>query len=135
VVEGLPAFLLVIWRVGELQISSVVSGLQSDRRSRHMHQLLTRELLRLVDQSAWANLRWVEFVFSQPDPEVRPRELLSHIMLGERVWFERIENQERMTTTFPLRSKEELLRGFSERSGLAYFYPAGRRGSASHVVG
>jgi uncharacterized damage-inducible protein DinB len=77
---------------------------------------LTRELLRLVDQSVWANLRWVEFVYSRPDPEVRPRELLAHVMLGERVWFERIEGQQRITTTFPLMSRDELGRGFTENA-------------------
>ena len=51
---------------------------------------LTQALLRLVEQSLWANRQWVEFVYSQPDPEVRPRELLAHVMVGERAWFERI---------------------------------------------
>ena len=77
---------------------------------------MTRELLRLVEQSVWANLRWVEFVYSQPQPEVRPRELLAHILLGERVWFERIEGQQPKTTTFSLMSTDELVRGFTENA-------------------
>ena len=36
---------------------------------------LRQELLRLVEHSVWANLRWVEAVYSQPNPEERPREL------------------------------------------------------------
>ena len=75
---------------------------------------LTQTLLRLVEQSLWANRQWVEFVYSQPDPEVRPRELLGHLMVGERVWFERISGQPRTTTMFPLMSKDELIRGFTE---------------------
>ena len=58
-----------------------------------LHRSLTQELLGLVDQSVWANRQWTEFVYSQPDPEARPRELLGHIMVGERVWFERIDGQ------------------------------------------
>jgi uncharacterized damage-inducible protein DinB len=74
------------------------------------------QLLRLVDQSLWANRQWVEFVYSQPDPEARPRELLAHIMLGERIWFERVAGQITTTTMFPSMSKEELLLGFAENA-------------------
>jgi uncharacterized damage-inducible protein DinB len=75
---------------------------------------LARELLRSVEQSLWANRRWIEFVHSQPDPETRPRELLSHVMLGERVWFERIEGEQRTQTTFPVLDEEALLAGLDE---------------------
>jgi uncharacterized damage-inducible protein DinB len=81
-----------------------------------MSTTFERDLLRLVEQCVWANLHWVEFVHSRPDPEVRPRELLAHLMLGERVWFERIEGQQRTTTTFPLLSRDELVRGFAENA-------------------
>ena len=74
------------------------------------------ELLRLVEQSEWANRRWVEFVYSQSDPEVRPRELLAHIMVGERVWFERIDGPQSATPTVSLLSEAELVRGFQENS-------------------
>jgi len=77
---------------------------------------LTQTLLRLVEQSLWANRQWVEFVYSQPDPEVRSRELLAHLMVGERVWFERVAGQLRTTTMFPLMSKDELIRGFMENA-------------------
>lgn len=83
-----------------------------------MTATLTQELLRLVDQSLWANRQWVEYVYSQPNPERRPRELLSHILLGEHVWFERIDGQQRTTDTFALRSKAELLRGFEENAAV-----------------
>jgi uncharacterized damage-inducible protein DinB len=73
-----------------------------------------REILRLVEQSGWANLRWVELVYSQPDPEVRPREILGHLMVGERAWFERIEGQQKTTGMFPVMGREELTRGFTE---------------------
>src|SRR5438477_13080446 len=74
---------------------------------------LTQTLLRLVEQSLWANCQWVEFVYSQPDPEVRPRERLGHLMVGERVWFERIAGQQRTTTMLPVMSKDERIRGFT----------------------
>ena len=77
---------------------------------------LRRGLLRLVEHSVWANLQWVEVVYSQPDPEVRPRELLGHLMVGERAWFERIEGQQKTTVMFPLLSDDELVRGFTENA-------------------
>jgi uncharacterized damage-inducible protein DinB len=55
----------------------------------------------------------MEFVYSQPDPELRPRELLAHVMVGERVWFERIDGQPDTTTTFSVLSRDELARGFT----------------------
>src|SRR6266704_56551 len=60
-----------------------------------------RELLKLVEHSVWANYQWVEFVYSQRHPEARPRELLAHILVGEHVWFERIEGQQTTTAFFP----------------------------------
>ena len=75
-----------------------------------------RDLLRLVEQSVWANHHWVELVYSQSDPEARPRELLAHLMVGERAWFERIEGQQKTTAMFPLMSKSELLRGFADNA-------------------
>jgi uncharacterized damage-inducible protein DinB len=77
---------------------------------------LRRALLRLVEHSVWANLQWVEAVYSQPEPEVRPRELLSHLMVGERAWVERIEGAQKTTTMFPLVSDDELVRGFTENA-------------------
>lgn len=81
-----------------------------------MSQPLTQILLGFVDQSVWANQRWMEFVHARPDPEVRPRELLAHIMLSERVWFERVEGQQRTLRTFPVLSEPELLEGFAENA-------------------
>jgi uncharacterized damage-inducible protein DinB len=56
----------------------------------------------------------MEFVCSQPDAEARPRELLSHIMLGERIWFERIAGGQKTSAEVPLLDQAELLRGFEE---------------------
>ena len=77
---------------------------------------LTRDLLRLVQHSVWANLQWVELVYSQEEPELRPRELLAHLMVGERAWFERIEGQQQTTAMFPLLGKDELVAGFTENA-------------------
>jgi uncharacterized damage-inducible protein DinB len=74
---------------------------------------LRRELLRLVEHSVWANLEWVEAVYSQSEPEERPRKLLGHLMVGERAWFERIEGGQKTTTMFPLLSNDELVQGFT----------------------
>ena len=80
----------------------------------HQQEALTRELLRLMEHSLWANRQWIEFVFSQLDPETRPRELLGHLVVSERVWFERIAGEQKTRTTFPLLSREELLGGLDE---------------------
>lgn len=75
---------------------------------------LTGELLRLVEQSTWANRQWIDFVYSRGEAETRPRELLGHLMVSERVWFERITGEQETDTPFPVLAKEELLRGFEE---------------------
>lgn len=62
----------------------------------------------------WANRRWAEYVYSGADPETRPRELLSHLMVSERIWFDRIAGQPETPAAFPALTKEELLRGFEE---------------------
>jgi uncharacterized damage-inducible protein DinB len=73
-----------------------------------------QDLLKLVAQSQWANAKWVEVVHAQATQDARPRELLAHILLSERVWFERIAGQQVSTTTFSVLTKDELLRGFAE---------------------
>ena len=70
---------------------------------------ITGELLRLVEQSIWANLQWIEFVYSQLAPETRPKELLGHIIIGEKIWFERIDGAQKTQTFFPVLTKDELL--------------------------
>lgn len=77
---------------------------------------LTQSLLRLVEQSLWANRAWVDFVYSQPDPEPRPLELLAHIMLGERIWFERVAGKEVTNDEFPPLTKDDVLRGLAENA-------------------
>jgi len=72
------------------------------------------DLLRLVDHSLWANRLWIEHVHSRPDPGARPRELLAHIVLGECVWFERVAREPKTRETFPVLTKEELLRRLEE---------------------
>ena len=75
------------------------------------------DLVRLVDHSVWANRVWTEFVFSEPTPEPRPLELLGHMMVGERVWFERVAGAPKTGVDFPVLGKDELLRGFEENRG------------------
>ena len=82
-------------------------------------QPLVRELLKLIEHSLWANYQWVEFVYSQQNPEARPPELLAHNMVGERVWFERIEGQETITAFFPMMEKEDLIRGFAQNAEIS----------------
>lgn len=66
------------------------------------NQLLEQELLKLVNHSVWANSKWVKFVYSQTNPETRPRELLGHLVVGALIWFERIEGQQKTNIFFPV---------------------------------
>src|SRR5215813_12801879 len=75
-----------------------------------------RDLRRLVDHGVWANLQWVECVYAESEPQERPRELLGHLMVGERAWFERIDGEQRTTVLFPLLSREELAQGFADNA-------------------
>jgi uncharacterized damage-inducible protein DinB len=77
-------------------------------------RLLQKELLRLVEQSMWANREWIEYVYSRPDVEARPRELLAHVVLGERVWFDRVAGAPRERDSFLMLEKGELLRALEE---------------------
>lgn len=78
------------------------------------NEALGAALLRLVDDSIWSNRKWIDYVYSQADPESRPRELLGHLLVGERVWFGRIEGGRPISEMFPVLGKAELLRGFDE---------------------
>ena len=75
------------------------------------------ELLRLVEESLWANCLWIEFVYSQLEPESRPREILGHLVVAERVWFERIDGEQKTHEMFPTLQKGELLRGLDDNHG------------------
>jgi len=77
---------------------------------------MAHDFRRLIEQSLWANLRWVELVYGKPVPETRPRELLGHLMVGERAWLERIEGEQKTTAMFPQLDKDELVRGFGENA-------------------
>jgi len=70
---------------------------------------LTRELQRLVEHSVWANQQWIEYVYAQPDGETRPRELLGHIVVGERIWFDRVLHEQLPRQAFPVWEKAVLL--------------------------
>lgn len=77
-------------------------------------RFLRKEMLRLMDQSLWANREWIEYVYSRPDAEARPRELLAHVVLGQRVWFDRVAGTPRERETFLLLAKDELRRALEE---------------------
>jgi uncharacterized damage-inducible protein DinB len=74
---------------------------------------VTNVLLRLLDQSVWANRQWIEYVFSQPEPDERPRRLLEHIVVSEQVWFDRIDGGHRSPGSSAI-GKEELLHVLGE---------------------
>jgi len=77
-------------------------------------RFLQKELGRLVEQSMWANREWIEHVYSRPDSETRPREILAHVILGERVWFDRVAGAPRERDAFLVLEKGELLGALEE---------------------
>jgi len=93
---------------------------------------LTDELLRLLEQSVWANRRWIEFVYSRSETEARPKELLAHIVLSERVWLDRVEGRPEASTTFAVLEKAELLRGLDENRRTFRELAASRLGDVIH---
>ena len=75
-----------------------------------------QDLLKLVAQAHWANVKWVDFVYAHPTLDARSRELLAHILVGERIWFDRIAGRQVTTTASPELSRDDLLRGFAEHA-------------------
>lgn len=73
-----------------------------------------QDLIKLVAQAQWANTKWVDVVYSQPALDPRARELLAHIMLSERIWFDRIAGRPDASTPASGLTKEALLRGFAD---------------------
>jgi uncharacterized damage-inducible protein DinB len=90
------------------------------------------ELLGLLEQSVWANRRWIEFIYSRSDPETRPKELLAHIVLSERVWLDRVEGRPEASTTFAVLEKGDLLRGLDENRRTFQELAASRLGDVIH---
>src|SRR5258705_7253833 len=87
---------------------------ESEMKDQKHNPTLTKELLQLVEQSIWANCQWMEFIYSQQDQEIRPRELLCHIIISDSIWFERIAGEQKIGTSFSLLTKEELQQGLEE---------------------
>jgi len=71
------------------------------------------EFLGLVDQSMWANRQWTDFVYSEAEPEDRPRAILGHLMLSERIWFDRIAGVRETADDFQALDREDLIREFA----------------------
>lgn len=83
-----------------------------------MEKTLPNERIRLVEHAHWADRTWTEYVYSQNEPETRPRELVGHILYAQRVWFERIEGEQKTQVFFPVLEKAALLKGFDEHRGI-----------------
>jgi uncharacterized damage-inducible protein DinB len=93
---------------------------------------LARELQRLVEQSFWANQQWIEYVYAQPNGETRPKELLGHIVVGEKIWFDRVLKEQQPRQAFPVWEKAELLRGLEENRQIYLKLIAGRLEEVIH---
>lgn len=52
------------------------------------------ELPRLVAHCTWANREWLRFIAREAPSDDWLRRRLSHILLGERAWFQRIHGEE-----------------------------------------
>ncbi|MBE7466099.1 MAG: hypothetical protein HS116_21695 [Planctomycetes bacterium] len=64
-------------------------------------------LKKLIEQTLWANARWIAFVYDRP-LEDRPRRLVAHLLLAERAWFDRLAGREPGPLLFELLSRDEL---------------------------
>ena len=71
-------------------------------------------LTRLVSHSVWANRKWIEFVYLEQSPPRRAEELLAHLVIGERVWFDRIAGMPQAREMFQILPKNELLQRLEE---------------------
>lgn len=63
---------------------------------------------KLVKQTIWANQKWIEFLFEKAPQEEQLQQWMSHILLGEQVWFQRILNQELNHKIWKVLSFEDL---------------------------
>lgn len=48
------------------------------------------DLHKLVHHCIWANKSWIDFLMNKTPDDLHLRTLMSHILLGEQVWFQRI---------------------------------------------
>lgn len=63
---------------------------------------------KLVKQTVWANKKWIEFISEKAPQEEQLQKWMSHILLGEQVWFQRILNQELNHEIWTILSFEDL---------------------------
>lgn len=67
-------------------------------------------LHRLIGHSQWANRRWIDFVFDAEPADAHLARLISHILLAERIWFQRVAGEPTDKDVFATQSKDQLLR-------------------------
>jgi uncharacterized damage-inducible protein DinB len=64
-------------------------------------------LNRLVDHCTWANEQWITRLFQATPTESRLHQLMSHVLLSEQVWFQRVAGEPLDTDIWrPLKSDE-----------------------------
>jgi uncharacterized damage-inducible protein DinB len=76
-------------------------------------------LQRLVKYTNWANQLWLEFVLEKAPTDEYLTRMMSHILLAENIWFQRIYGEELDSEVFRTREKDELL-GLAERNPRRY---------------
>jgi uncharacterized damage-inducible protein DinB len=52
------------------------------------------DLAKLVGHTIWANDAWIRFIEAHCPDDTAIRERISHVLLGERVWFQRIAGEQ-----------------------------------------
>lgn len=73
----------------------------------------------LVQHCLWANSVWIEFVSTPASPDEYARARISHVLLSERAWFERIAGEEPGSDIWKVLSDAELVE-LHERNGRVY---------------
>ncbi|MDX1641191.1 MAG: DinB family protein [Balneolaceae bacterium] len=66
------------------------------------------DLTKLVPHCIWANKNWIEFLKNETPDDLHLRELMSHILLSEQVWFQRISRRELNRKIWQIFSFEKL---------------------------
>jgi uncharacterized damage-inducible protein DinB len=62
---------------------------------------LLEHLRRQFAYNEWANREVLAGLKASPDPPIRPRQLLAHILSAERLWLERIRQQPQSLSVWP----------------------------------
>ncbi len=92
---------------------------------------MNETLARLTQHSIWANARLVDFLIEKNVADEQILKLASHIALGERAWFQRIDGEPVNPDIFEVMNFEDLRELFQKHAGI---YERLVKGDLSRVI-